>query len=1023
MTVEEDCKVGGQRLNLGQSGAADITNSAPEILSVEECRELALEIRQSEPDLFVKDMRNHRPHPKAPKHRIQLKDPHKSINGRNYPLAERWLNSMIDFLEEMLITGRIRPSQSHVAAGTWMIPKKDPNAMPRVVHDYRALNENTVKDHTPLPRQDDILRHGCQGTIFAKFDLPMAYYQLGMEESDIHKTAFKTPFGMFEWVVMPQGLCNAVATFQRYMNWVLRKYIGRFCHVYIDDILIWSRSREEHKRNVRLVCQALREHGLIVSSEKSVLAASSVEFLGFKISHKGLEVSQEKVDKVISSRVPRSAREIREFNGLINYIGQFIPGLSHWSTVLSRLTKKNVVFKWGPEQQEAFDNIKRLACNTPICKPINPNSTDPIMLVADASNRAIGGYIGQGKDYKTMQPAGFHSRALNSSEKNYPTHDKEMLAIVDTTKKFSQQLLGRRFEALTDHAPLVYWKTQRDLSPRQIRWNETLSQYDFDIRYIPGVSNSAADALSRYPYVQEETSALSVVAFNPAILETVRNSYKKDSFFGAVITNPEHYASIYEFDNGLIFFENRLCVPNERTVRGPLLDLYHDAKNHFGYSKTYDTIAREYFWPGLDKDVKNYIKTCDSCARNKASTHAPAGLLHSMPIPEGRLLEIALDFVGTVPKSHGYDMILGMTDRLTGYVRLEPVQSTATAEQIAKVFYSSWCRTFGLPNAITSDRDKLFTSHFWKELCKKLRIHLRMSTSFHPETDGSSERSNKTLIESLRHYVNERQTDWADHLIAVEMCMNNSKNATTGKAPTELLFGTPIRLTPPVRTSNTVPAVTDFLERIRESTAIARDNHVVAKTHQTTYANKERRPEPDYKVGDQVFLNTKNLRLRIKQKGRSAKFIARFIGPFPITKAKRKTSTYTLELPPEYKIHPTFHAKLLKPAFENDPTLFPNREVTVPPPIDVEDNQWEVQELRDHRKMRNQSQFLVRWVGYPKFPDSWIPERDINKDLVCDYRRTIETENTNELGTATRSRTRKTPGKGGVQGRRKSGSG
>ena len=155
----------------------------------------------------------------------------------------------------------------------------------------------------------------------------------------------------------------------------------------------------------------------------------------------------------------------------------------------------------------------------------------------------------------------------------------------------------------------------------------------------------------------------------------------------------------------------------------------------------------------------------------------------------------------------------------------------------------------------------------------------------------------------------------------------------------------PIHLTPPVRTSNTVPAVTDFLERIRESTAIARDHHVVAKTHQTTYANKERLPEPDYKVGDQVFLNTKNLRLRIKQKGRSAKFIARFIGPFPITKAKRETSTYTLELPPEYKIHPTFHAKLLKPAFENDPTLFPNREVTVPPPIDVEDNQWEVQEL------------------------------------------------------------------------------
>ena len=291
-----------------------------------------------------------------------------------------------------------------------------------------------------------------------------------------------------------------------------------------------------------------------------------------------------------------------------------------------------------------------------------------------------------------------------------------------------------------------------------------------------------------------------------------------------------------------------------------------------------------------------------------------------------------------------------------------------------------------MPKAITSDRDKLFTSKFWKELFKKSKVQLRMSTAYHPETDGASERSNKTFIEALRLYVNVRQSDWAKHLMHVEIVMNNSVNATTGKAPNELLYGTTVRLFPTVNPNSTnVPAVADYIERIQESIAIARDNHTVAKTRQTTNANKHRREEPEYKVGDQVYLNTKNLRLLIKQKGRSAKFYPRYVGPFPIIKAKPETSTYKLRLPQEYRIHPTFHARLLKLAFENDPLLFSERHVTPPPPIDADDGQWEVESLLDHRKYRRQNQFLVRWVGYPKYPDSWEPEHDVSDDLKTEF--------------------------------------
>ena len=312
----------------------------------------------------------------------------------------------------------------------------------------------------------------------------------------------------------------------------------------------------------------------------------------------------------------------------------------------------------------------------------------------------------------------------------------------------------------------------------------------------------------------------------------------------------------------------------------------------------------DYYWPGVHKDVELYAKSCTSCGRNKSSTQAPAGFLHPMPIPERRFDELALDFVGPLAISNGFDTVLVMTDRLTDYVKLEPTHSTATAQDLATLVYSTWYRQFGLPKAITSDQDKLFTNNFWKELHKRIKISLRMSTSFHPETDGSSERSNKTMIEAIRHYVNLRHTDWADHLIHVEAAMNNSVNATTGRSPTEMVFGTTLCLFPSPRDlakpARDVPAVSDYIQRIQYNVALARDRHAEAKTKQTTYANKKRRPEPDFKVGEKAYLETKDLCLRIKQKGRSAKFYSRYIGPFEITKSQPETSNYTLKLPDEY---------------------------------------------------------------------------------------------------------------------------
>ena len=247
---------------------------------------------------------------------------------------------------------------------------------------------------------------------------------------------------------------------------------------------------------------------------------------------------------------------------------------------------------------------------------------------------------------------------------------------------------------------------------------------------------------------------------DPKIRDEIRKSYREDSFFKPIIENPEQYPLYVVKDNGLIYFhDGRLCISDSKSTRELLLHQHHDNENHFGTGKSYQALSSRYFWPGLSKDVRKYTASCFQCLRNKSSNQAPAGLLHSLPVPHERFSDIVMNFVSLFLKSDGYDMILVITDRLTNYVRIESTHSTATASDIALLVYNTWCRQFGLPQRIVSDRDKLFMSQFWKALHKLLGIEIQTSTSYHPQTDGSSERSNKTVIQALRNYVNRRQTD------------------------------------------------------------------------------------------------------------------------------------------------------------------------------------------------------------------------------------------------------------------------
>ena len=956
-------------------------------------------------DVFSTELPSRLPPKGGPTHRIILKD-NQPINGKLMRVPTKYWPALRRFIDANLKAGRLRPSSSHISAGTFLVPKKNPDADPRVVHDYRALNEKTVKDHTPLPRQDEILELLVRAVVRGKIDLVNAFYQILVEAGDIHKTAIKTPFGLYEWTVMPQGLCNAPATFQRFMNYVLREYIGKICAVYQDDIAIFSNSIEEHKRNVHLILQALRNHGITASVDKSILFADRIEFLGHFISSKGIEADPAKLEKVANWPTPTSASQILEFNGLVNYLAMFdfVPGLADHSAILTDLTRKGVPFRWEKKHEDAFRMIKKLARSVRFLQRIDYESGDPIWLIADVSNRGVGGYVAQGQNWRTARPIGFYSRQYRPAEVNYPTHEQEMLAIISCMKHWYPQLTGTHFTVLSDHAPLQYWKTQRDLSKRQIRWLDFLSNFDFDIKYIPGITNRAADALSRYPYAQPNKSELNSLAtttheLNNRVTDEIRTSYFNDPFFKPIVSNPQQYPHFFVHKGLVYLHDGRLCIPNSKSTREMLLYQHHDNEDHFGNGKVYASLSSKYFWPGLSKEVRKYIASCTQCLRNKPSNQTPAGLLHPLPIPEERFSDIAMDFISPLPKSNGFDSVLVITDRLTNYIRIEPTYTTATAPDIASLVYRTWCRQFGLPRRIVSDRDKLFMSAFWKALHKLLGIKLLASTAYHPQTDGSSERSNRTAIQALRNYVNQRQTDWADHLIHVETAMNNSVNVTTELTPTELLYGSPIRLFPALDKAEVdearLPGVTSYVDRIAQSISIAKDNHLVAKTNQTRKANRSWRPDPDYKAGDMVMLDSRNIRRRIKKNGRSAKFYPRFLGPFKIVRAQPDTSNYELELLPKVDfetIHPNFHVSLLRPHIPNDPEQFPNREPPRPGPVipdDPDGAQYTVEKLIDHRPAENPRQYLVRWEGYDESSDQWVNKGDIHRDLIWDYHNSI----------------------------------
>ena len=962
-------------------------------------------------DVFPSELPEGLPPRRDIDHKIELIPGSAPTNRPTYRMSPTELDELKKQLDELIKAGFIQPSKSPFGAPILFVKKKDGTM--RMCIDYRALNGITIKNSYPLPRIDELFDRLHGAKVFSKIDLRSGYHQIRITDEDVHKTAFRSRYGHFEFLVLPFGLTNAPATFMHLMHSIFRPFLDKFALVFLDDILIYSKNMIEHKDHVRQVLELLRKNKLYAKESKCELFKDRVEFLGHIVDAKGIHMMSDKIDAVTGWPTLTSVADVRSFLGTVGYYRKFVHMFSDIAAPLSELLKKEQPFQWGDRQQKAFDQLKKAVSQQPVL--ILPDPTKPYVVTTDASGFAIGAWLGQDQlGEGSLQPIAYLSKKMSSAECNYPVHEQELLAIVLALKEWRHHLSGASFtvRVVTDHKSLIHLQSQPHLSPRQRRWQEFLQEFNFIIEYQEGKHNAVADGLSRRPdhkssdvmtiAAVEVDTVNSTIDVGSDLKKDIIAAYQTDSQCVTILTKlnqPSVTDSEWKLNDGLILNSTgRIRIPDSPSIKLQILQECHDVPlgGHVGSQKTIANVTRRFIWPKLHEYVREYVSTCVSCQRNKPSTQLPIGLLQPLPIPEAPWWTVTMDLITALPRTKsGHDAIVVFVCKLTKWAIYVPTVTEVNAPRLADLFLQHVVRHHGLPRSIVSDRDPRFTSIFWQSLWNQLGTKLLMSTAFHPQTDGQTERQNRTLEENLRAYVNYQQDDWDMKLTAAELSYNTSEHASTGYSPFYLNYGYHPHLpldaaVIPSNISNNQSAA-DRIAELHQAMSDAKSCLLQAQQRQSHYANLKRR-EVILTLGQSVLLSSEHLQL--KDKDRTKKLMEKYIGPFKIKRVVSSVA-YELDLPSTMKIHPVFHVSKLKPLKSSDSTNYPGRasaEAPRPPPELVNedgDEEWEVESIvkeritKRGRNGKKRVEYLVKWVGYPEWEMTWEPATNLSNAQVA----------------------------------------
>jgi hypothetical protein len=898
-------------------------------------------------------------------HKIPLKEGTKLRPEPLRPLSREQHEELKQYLKTNLKKGYIRDSESQVAFPILFVPKK--NGKLRLCVDYRQLNNATIKNRYPLPLITELMQRLQGAKWFTKFDIREGYYRIRIAEGEEWKTAFRTSEGLYEYQVMPFGLTNAPATFQAVINAALHEYLYIFVIAYLDDVLVYTNgSLEEHVEHVKKVLNKLAEKKLLIHPDKSEFHVQETTYLGFIVNTEGIKMDPEKTDEIAKWPVPKTVKEVQSFLGFTNFYRRFIKGYSAMTAPLTEITKKEKGFQWGEKEQKAFEGLKELFTQAPMLAMYDPELE--IIVETDASDFAQGICISQKQGDGKIRPIGFHSRKFTPAELNYDVHDKELMAVVTAFEQYEPYLIGAKHQVTvySDHKNLTGFTTTKKLNRRQVRWAETLAQFDFKILHRKGKENGAADALSRRADYQIKKTIKHDAMLRRTGNGTLEYNHPRLARISAQLKNSWDEKLEISHRNG------RKIVSDE--IKEEFVKDFHEAAahGHQGIRRTCERLARNYEISNMRETVEKVVNDCVACGRNKPTRHRPYGFLQPLEPPQGAWEAITMDFITKLPESkepgtgQKCDAILVIGCRLTKYFHFVPTTEKITAEELAYVVIRTVIANHGTPKEWISDRDKLFTSAFWTTTLAMLGADKRLSTAYHPQTDGQTERTNQSLEQYLRIYINEQQTDWVRWLPMAQYAHNSARNETTGMSPfyanygyEPSAYGEPRKLE---SVSAQGEALVNKMKGIQEKlqAQIAQGNERMARQ-----ANQTRIEGPIFKRGDRVYLSRKNLTRKNKP---SKKLDHKRLGPFEIEEVLGPLN-YKLRLPKKMRIHPNFHVSLLEPAPQNAPL---DRDAEA-----EEDREHEVEEIRDLQKFGRQWKYLVHWKGYDHTEDTWEPLKNL----------------------------------------------
>ena len=919
---------------------------------------------------------------------IPLQPGSRPVFRRPYRLSPAEKTEVTRTIEELLAKGFIKPSKSPYGSPVLFVAKKDGSL--RMCIDYRGLNKQTVSNKYPLPRIDDMLEKLAGAKVFSSIDLASGYHQLRLPESDVPKTAFCTPSGLYEFLVLPFGLTNAPAIFQHKMDEIFRTHADHIS-VYMDDLLVFSKNHHDHIQHLRSVLSLLRKHRLYAKPKKCEWLKPELAFLGHIIGADGIKVDPGKIAVVKAHPVPKTLTELRQFLGLTNYFRKFIQGYAQRVLPLLALLKKDAPFTWTEERQHAFEQLKLDLTTAPVLAM--PDFSKPWELVSDACKKSIGAVLLQ-----QGRPVAFCARSLQPAELNYHTTDQELLGCIYALQQWRCFLEGvpkDMFTLVTDHNPLVHLQDQPDLSRRQARWSEYMQRFTFTWQYRPGRLN-VADAISRLPQLSDPQQVAAVTLGNqgahrcaPDYLEglsgRLKAGYAADPWFAK-----QSNVSSLMLVNDLYWHEGRVVVPDHDDLRIEVMYMHHNPPymGHMGMDITHKQLTAHYWWPSSEADVRQYVRTCATCQTNKPKHKKPAGLLQPLPVPDDFWQSIGMDLITQLPQTEkGHTAICVFQDRLSKMVHFAATNDTLDAVGYVNLFMENVFRLHGLPRDIVSDRDPRLTADFSRELYASLGVQQRFSTAFHPQTDGQVERSNQVLECMLRHYVGPNLDDWDEHLALCEFAVNSAYHQAVKASPFQLLYGKnpriPTSAAPPAsvvrdRKSGKV-SVSKTLGRASDAVQHARQCMTRAQQRYKAYADQHRRDQ-EFQIGDRVLINTKFLR-----KGPGRSLMPRFIGPHQVVK-KIGQVAYELKLPATMRCHDVFHVSLLEPYNESGRCQPPPKTLMMDG-----SEEFEVREVLEHRTVskgrKRVNEYLVSWDGYDPTHDEWMLESDLTnaRDRIKEY--------------------------------------